>query len=64
MMIAADKFILDFPDALDIIVFDEKDSEKPSFHGLSHAMKTAELIMDMANGFYEYPLKITNRLSF
>ena len=47
MRIEADGFEFDFPDALDAFCFDEKDKTKPHFHGLSHAMKAVDLVIEL-----------------
>jgi hypothetical protein len=46
MKVSADGFEFDFPGALDAFVFDEKDKSKPHFHGLSHAMKAVDLVVE------------------
>jgi hypothetical protein len=49
MKVRADSFEFEFPDALDAWVFDEKDASKPTFHGLSHAMKAVDLVVELPN---------------
>jgi len=49
MKVRADGFEFEFPDALDAWVFDEKDPSKPTFHGLSHAMKAVDLVVELPN---------------
>ena len=47
MKVRADGFEFDFPDALEAFVFDEKDKTNPRFHGLSHAMKAVDLVVEL-----------------
>ena len=47
MKIEADGFAFDFTDALDGFVFDEKDKTQPHYHGLSHAMKAVDIIVEL-----------------
>lgn len=47
MKVRADGFEFDFPDALEAFVFDEKDKTHPRFHGLSHAMKAVDLVVEL-----------------
>jgi len=47
MIIRADGFEFDFPEALDAFVFDEKDRSQPHYHGLSHAMKAVDLVVEL-----------------
>ncbi|PUE48978.1 hypothetical protein B9Z47_05535 [Limnohabitans sp. 2KL-1] len=49
MRIQADGFEFDFPGALDAYVFDEQAKTAPRFHGLSHAMKAVDLVVEMPN---------------
>lgn len=51
MKIEADGFEFDFQDALDAFVFDEKDRSSPVYHGLSHAMKAVDLIVELENDY-------------
>ncbi|MGZ0080041.1 hypothetical protein [Methylomonas sp. YC3] len=51
MRIEADGFAFDFTDALDAFVFDEKNRVAPHFHGLSHAMKAVDLIVELQNDY-------------
>ena len=51
MRIAVDGFELDFTDAIDVFVFDEADSTKPRYHGLSHAMKAVDLIVELETAY-------------
>lgn len=46
MKVRADGFEFEFPGALDAFVFDEKDPAKPHYHGLSHAMKGVDLVVE------------------
>jgi len=47
MSIEVDGFEFDFTDAIDVFVFDEKDKTNPMYHGLSHAMKAVDLIVEL-----------------
>ncbi|WP_431102093.1 hypothetical protein [Roseateles noduli] len=47
MKVRADGFEFDFPDAIEAHVFDEKDSQHPKFHGLSHAMKAVDIVVEL-----------------
>jgi hypothetical protein len=47
MRVQADGFEFDFPGALDAYIFDEKVKNTPRFHGLSHAMKAVDLVVEM-----------------
>jgi hypothetical protein len=49
MKIQADGFEFDFPGALEAFVFDEQDKNALHFHGLSHAMKAVDLVVEMPN---------------
>ncbi len=49
MKIRADGFAFEFPDALEAFVFDEKHQSAPHFHGLSHAMKAVDLVVELPN---------------
>ena len=57
MKLEADGFAFDFTDALDGFVFDEKDKTKPYYHGLSHAMKAVDLIIEMENDYLFIEIK-------
>ncbi len=57
MKIEADGFSFDFTDALDVFVFDEKDKQRPYFHGLTHAMKAVDLIVELENGYLFVEMK-------
>lgn len=46
MKVRADGFEFEFPGALEAFVFDEKDKAQPHFHGLSHAMKAVDLVVE------------------
>lgn len=46
MIVEVDGFEFNFTDAINAFVFDEKDKEKPAYHGLSHAMKAVDLIVE------------------
>lgn len=47
MKVSADGFDFDFTDAVDAFVFDEKDPASPQFHGLSHAMKAVDVVVEL-----------------
>lgn len=49
MKVRADGFEFEFPDALDAFVFDEKEASHPRFHGLSHAMRAVDLVVELPN---------------
>ena len=51
MKIACDGFEFDFTDAVDVFVFDEKDKTKATYHGLSHAMKAVDLIVELPEDY-------------
>lgn len=51
MRIEVDGFEFDFTDAIDVFVFDEKDKTKPMYHGLSHAMKAVDLIVELQTAY-------------
>lgn len=47
MKIPCDGFEFEFPDAVDGVIFDQKDASHPDFHGLSHAMKAVDMIVEL-----------------
>lgn len=49
MKVRADGFEFEFPGALDAFVFDEKDKSHPRFHGLSHAMRAVDFVVELPN---------------
>jgi len=49
MKVRADGFEFEFPGALQAFVFDEKDKSKPAYHGLSHAMRAVDLVVELPN---------------
>ena len=51
MKIEADGFEFDFSDALDAFRFDEQDTTQPHFHGLSHAMKAVDLVVELPTDY-------------
>ena len=51
MNIEADGFAFQFNSALDAFLFDEKDKTKPHFHGLSHAMKAVDLVVELPTDY-------------
>ncbi|MBH2042892.1 MAG: hypothetical protein I8H87_05000 [Comamonadaceae bacterium] len=57
MRIEADGFEFHFPDALDVFCFDEKDKTRPHFHGLSHAMKAVDLVVELPTDYLFIEIK-------
>ena len=51
MKIEVDGFEFDFTDARAVFIFDEKDKAKPTYHGLSYAMKAVDLIVELENEY-------------
>lgn len=51
MKIEADGFEFQFTNAVDAFRFDEKDKAKPHFHGLSHAMKAVDLVVELPTDY-------------
>jgi len=51
MKVSADGFEFDFTDAVDAFVFDEKNPASPRFHGLSHAMKAVDLVVELPTDY-------------
>lgn len=49
MIVRVDGFKFTFPDATHAYVFDEKDKNSLKYHGLSHAMKGVDLIVEFPN---------------
>ena len=49
MKVKADGFEFEFPEALEAYVFDEKDKAAARYHGLSHAMKAVDLVVELPN---------------
>ena len=49
MKVQADGFEFEFPGALEAFIFDEKDKARPRFHGLSHAMKAVDVVVELPN---------------
>lgn len=60
MKVSADGFDFDFTDAIDAFIFDEKDNAKPTYHGLSHAMKAVDLIVELEEAYYFIEVKDFN----
>lgn len=60
MRIEADGFKFHFPDALDAFCFDEKDKTQPHFHGLSHAMKAVDLVVELPTDYLFIEIKDFN----
>lgn len=57
MIVTADGFQFDFPDAIDAFVFDDQDRESTNFHGLSHAMKAVDLVVELENDYLFVEMK-------
>ena len=57
MRVQADGFEFHFPDALDAFCFDEKDKTRPHFHGLSHAMKAVDLVIELPTDYLFIEIK-------
>lgn len=51
MKIEVDGFEFDFSDALDAFRFDEQDTSKPHFHGLSHTMKAVDVVVELPTDY-------------
>jgi hypothetical protein len=49
MKVRADGFEFEFPGALDAFVFDDKVESHPRYHGLSHAMRAVDLVVELPN---------------
>lgn len=47
MKVRTDGFEFEFPGALEAFVFDEGDKASPKYHGLSHAMKAVDLVVEL-----------------
>jgi hypothetical protein len=45
--IQCDGFEFDFTNALEACVFDQQQADHPAFHGLSHAMKAVDLVVEL-----------------
>ena len=58
MRIIADGFALDFTDALDVFIFDEKDKTRPTYHGLP--MKAVDLIAEFPDAYVYVEIKDFN----
>lgn len=57
MKIEADGFEFEFPEALNAFRFDEPDQSTPHFHGLSHAMKAVDLIVELPTDYLFIEIK-------
>lgn len=57
MRVEADGFAFDFPDALHAFRFDEQDKTQPHFHGLSHAMKAVDLVVELPENYLFIEIK-------
>lgn len=51
MKIEVNGFSFNFPEAIDAFIFDEQDSTKSNYHGLSHAMKAVDCIVELPTRF-------------
>lgn len=51
MRIEVDGFEFDFTDAIDVFIFDETDKTKSTYHGLSHAMKAIDLVVELKDAY-------------
>lgn len=51
MIIEVDGFEIDFTNAKNAFRFDESDSASPTFHGLAHAMKAVDVIVELENEY-------------
>lgn len=60
MKIEADGFCFDFTDAIDAFIFDEKDKQKPHYHGLSQAMKGVDIIVELDNDYLARSCVVVN----
>ncbi len=71
MIVVCDGFEFDFTDALDVFIFDEKNKQNTNYHGLSHAMKAVDIVVELQDyylfievkDFYE-PESYTDPKSF
>lgn len=63
MIVTADGFQFDFQDALDAFIFDEQNSGSANFHGLSHAMKAVDLVVELENDYLFVEVKDLNNSS-
>ncbi len=55
MNITVDGYSFDFTDAIDAFVFDERDSSKPTFHGVP--MKAVDLVVELQNAYLFVEIK-------
>ena len=60
MKMTVDGFDFEFEDAIDVFVFDEKDKNLPNYHGLSHAMKAVDLVVELENDYLFIEVKDFN----
>ena len=51
MKIESDGFEFEFPEAINAFCFDEKNKTELHFHGLSHAMKAVDLIVELPTDY-------------
>ncbi len=51
MTIQVDGFEFDFTNARNVFVFDETDNSKATYHGLSHAMKAVDLVVELDSDY-------------
>lgn len=55
MKIEADGFSFDFTDAVGVMVFDEKDKNKPNYHGVH--MKAVDIVVELTNAYLYVEMK-------
>jgi len=60
MKIESGGYKFDFTDALDAFVFDETDKDKSNYHGLSHAMKAVDIIVELDEKYLFIEIKDFN----
>ena len=60
MRMSVDGFDFEFEGAINAFIFDEKDRNLPTFHGLSHAMKAVDLIVELENDYLFIEVKDFN----
>src|SRR3989338_4822901 len=57
MKIEVDGFAFQFAGALDVMHFDEQDKTHAHFHGLSHAMKAVDLVVELPTDYLFIEIK-------
>ena len=55
MIIEAGGFSFDFPDALDVFIFDEEDKSKPTYHGMP--MKAVDVVAEFEDRYIYLEIK-------